>query len=122
MLKLEQSKGFKDYTTDVFPPWVRNRLRKVQLTDEKLLSYLCKQLKTIDASEGEVVSTKGERVILKKRRQELDQLAQCSQEEADARSMVYIHDIFRQRYSKAMARNVDTDVVVIALANFDNLV
>ena len=79
------------------------------------------KLITVDASEGEVVSTQDKCVIFNKERQEFDQLAPCPKEEADARLMVHIYDIYSQVYEKAMERNVDTGVVVIVLSKFNNL-
>ena len=68
-----------------------------------------------------MVSALDESVIFNKRKTRVDQLAPCPQEEADARLMVQIYDISRQGYEKAMERDVDTDAVVIALLNFNNL-
>ena len=68
-----------------------------------------------------MVSVLDESVIFNKERQEFDQLAPYPEEEADARLMVQIYDISRQGYEKAMERNVDTDVVVIALLSLNNL-
>ena len=42
----------------------------------------------------------------------------CSHEEADTRIFVHVNEIAQRGHSKVMVRTVDTDVVIIAIANF----
>ena len=45
-------------------------------------------------------------------------LAPCSQEEADTRIILHISDCVKQSFSKVLIQITDTDVVVLAIANF----
>jgi len=45
-------------------------------------------------------------------------LAPCSHEEVDSRIFVHVKDMAQQGKTKVLIRTVDTNVVVIAVANF----
>ena len=45
-------------------------------------------------------------------------LSPCSHEEADTRFFVHVNDCAKTGHSKIVVRTSDTDVIVIAVANF----
>ena len=83
---------------------------------EELFLYLAEQLTTMGTDHGEVVSTKHESVVFNNDRTDAPDLSPCTHEEADTRLLLHVADAVRHGYTKVMARTVDTDVVVIAVA------
>ena len=55
------------------------------------------------------------------RRLDLDGLQPCSHEEADTRILLHIKDAMNAGYKDAIIRTVDTNVVVLAVAYFQDL-
>ena len=48
-------------------------------------------------------------------------LQPCSQEEADTRMLLHVKDAMNCGFKSVMIRTVDTDVVVLAVAHFQDL-
>ena len=91
---------------------------RVDENKEELFLCLVEQLTIIETDHGEVVSTKHETVIFDNDRTDAADLSPCGHEEANTRLLLHAADAARCGYTKAMVRTVDTDVVVIAVANY----
>ena len=52
--------------------------------------------------------------------QEINGLQPCSQEEADTRILEHLMDAVKSRHKQLMVRTVDTDIVILCVANFHN--
>lgn len=70
---------------------------------------------------GQVISTKGQSVVINGRRDDTSDLSPCTHEEADTRLLLHAADAAKCGFKKIMLRTVDTDVVVIAVATFNDL-
>ena len=49
-------------------------------------------------------------------------MANCNHEEADTRIVIHVYDALERGAKKVMVRTVDTDVVVILIGQFYNIV
>ncbi len=49
-------------------------------------------------------------------------MADCNHEEADTRIVIHVYDALKKRAKKVLVRTVDTDVVVILIGQFYNIV
>ena len=65
-----------------------------------------------------IYATVGEDVLSADTDADVTNLAPCSQEEADTRLLLHAADAVQKGYSNIYIRTVDTDVVVLAIANF----
>ena len=86
----------------------------------ELFKYLAEEIINIDSADKQVITTYGEKVLMKIE-QNSELLEPCNHEEADTRLFVHAADASNQRKKRVMICTVDTDVVVIALAMFDRL-
>jgi len=97
-----------------WPAFLRNNENKQELF--RFLAQKCVDYET----EGDktIYSMVDDQVVCSSRGSITSALAPCSHEEADSRIFVHVKDMAQQGYTKVMIRNVDTDVVVIAVAKF----
>ena len=95
---------------------------RIDENKEELFDYLAEQLGTIEAKQGQVISTKGESVVCNGRRNDTSDLSPCTHEEADTRLLLHAADAAKCGFRKIMLQTVDTDVVAVAIAAFHHLV
>lgn len=93
----------------------------VDKNKEELFHFLADQLVSVEAEHGQVISTKGDSVVCNGQRDDISSLAPCKHEEADTRLLLHAADAGKCGFTKIMLRTVDTDVLVIAIATFDEL-
>ena len=81
----------------------------------ELFSFL--SLKTVSLeTDSQVIVTHHKDVICTQQRNTTN-LAPCTQEEADTRIFLHVSDAANHGYAKVMIRTVDSDVLVLAIAN-----
>lgn len=74
-----------------------------------------------DTGDRVIISTVHESVVSSNMNHNLDGLQPCSHEEADTRILLHVKDAMNSGFKDVMIRTVDTDVVVLAVAHFQNL-
>ncbi len=68
-----------------------------------------------------VYSTNGELAITSSTSTDLSRIKNCNHQEADSRVFLHLSDAAQQGHRKAIIRTVDSDIVVIAVAQFRQL-
>ena len=86
----------------------------------ELLSYLSNAV-VKEIQDKDIVSTVNENVVTNGTGLEILSLMPCNMEEADERIFVHVKHISR-KHARIMIKAVDSDVVVIAITNFHQLV
>ena len=89
--------------------FLRNDANKVEL-----FTFLSMQIAKL-VTPFQVITTHHHDVLCTQPR-DTTELAPCTQEEADTRIFMHVHDATNQGCCKAMIRTVDSDVVVLAVA------
>ena len=85
----------------------------------QLFKYLSLQVMSLSPTKGKVIyATIGEDVLSTDTDADVENLAPCSQEEADTRLLLHAADAVQKGCSNICIRTVDTDVVVLAIAKF----
>lgn len=87
---------------------------------EELFQFLGKQLASKDTGDKIIISTLSEAVVTSVMDHNTDGLQPCSHEEADTRIFLRVKDAMNSGFKTVMIRTVDTDVVVLAVANFQD--
>ena len=85
---------------------------------EELFSFLAKKLSAIDVVGKIVISTHGQSVLVSPKSTDVFSLSPCSHEEADTMLILHAGDCVCNGHERVLIRTVDTDVVVLAVANF----
>ena len=91
---------------------------KVSENKKELFAFLAQQSVTIQ-TEKKVISTFGKSILLNSPREDISRLSPCAHEEADTRLLLHAADAAVNGYQKVMLRTVDTDVLVLAIALFN---
>ncbi|KAG7486210.1 hypothetical protein JOB18_027320 [Solea senegalensis] len=87
-----------------------------------MFQYISDELqRTTAGSRYHLLTTKAN-FVLSNRPDELEALSPCQQEEADTRMMLHLRHAAEQGHTKAYLRTVDSDVVVLAINLFQELV
>ena len=86
----------------------------------ELFLFLAHQIKDINIQGKQIISTAEEDVVSSS---PIDTtgLAPCSHEEADTRLLLHVAQGIRCGFDKVIIRTVDTDVVILSIANFHQL-
>ena len=86
----------------------------------ELFLFLAHQIKDINIEGKQIISTAEEDVVLSS---PIDStgLAPCSHEEADTRLLLQVAQGIRCGFDKVKIRTVDTDMVILSIANFHQL-
>lgn len=87
---------------------------------EELFRFLGHQSVSEDTGDKVIISTIGESVVCSRQNQCTDRLQPCSHEEADTRILLHVQDAVVSGVKSVMIRTVDTDIVVLAVANFQS--
>lgn len=98
----------------------KNFLRNDDNKDE-LFQFLGQECISNDTGDKIIISTLLDSVISSRGDQNTDGLQPCSHEEADTRMLLHVKDAMNCGYKSVMIRTVDTDVVVLAVAHFQDL-
>ncbi|XP_041473687.1 uncharacterized protein LOC121422601 [Lytechinus variegatus] len=98
----------------------KNFLRNDNNKDE-LFRFLGQQCVSKDTGDKVIISILLDSVVTSREDYTTDGLQPCSHEEADTRILVHVKDAMNCGFKRAMIRTVDTDVVVLALAHFQDL-
>ena len=87
-----------------------------------LFRYLAESVVSLNlpAADVSIISTLHDDVI-SSRRLDTEGLTNCNHEEADSRLFLHVRHAAAQGLKKVIIRTVDTDVVVLAVANVHNL-
>ena len=84
--------------------------------------FLSQEVIPLPTEEGKTIySTIGTEVLCSLAAADVSSMAPCSHEEADTRLFVHVADAVRKGFQKVMVRTVDTDVVVLAIAMFNQI-
>ena len=85
----------------------------------ELFKYLGDQSVTLECDEGQkVISSKEKHVLCSISGENLSRISPCNHEEADSQILLHVADMAEEGIGKIMIRTVDTDVVVLAVANY----
>ena len=85
----------------------------------ELFSFLSHQVPIL-ATEGKAVyATDGHDVLCSMAQIDLTGLVPCSHEIADIRLFLHVADAVKKGYMKLLAREIDTDIVVVAIATLN---
>ena len=88
----------------------------------ELFKFLSQQVTSITPVEGKTIyATDGRDVLCSQADVDMTKLAPCSHEEADTRLLLHVADAVHKGCRKAYVRTVDTDVVVLAIAMFNQI-
>lgn len=98
----------------------KNFLRNDDNKDE-LFQFLGQACVSKDTGDKVIISTLLDSVVSSRDDQTTDGLQPCSHEEADTRMFVHVKDAMNCGFKSVMIRTVDTDVVVLAVAHFQDL-
>ena len=82
---------------------------------QELFQFLAQCIVSLH-EEKRVITTKGKDVLCSPERNNTENLAPCTYEEADTRMILHAADAVQQGYHKIVLRTVDTDVLVLAIA------
>jgi hypothetical protein len=88
---------------------------------EELFSYLTEMILKNPPAGKEIYVTDGKNVLCTTADADLDYLQPCTHEEADSRMILHAFDAASKMSQKILIRTVDTDVVVLAIANAQKL-
>lgn len=87
----------------------------------ELFGFLSQEAIRLPLADGkEVYATHGREVLCSPEESDLIYLAPCSQEEADTH-LLHVADAVQKGSKKVTIRNVDTDVVVVAVSSFSKI-
>ena len=87
---------------------------------QELFAFLSNKIATMDCPEDkEIIVTSGTTAILRGTHRSM---APCDHEEADTRLMIHLQDALLNNCTNCLVRTVDTDVVVILIGKFHNLI
>lgn len=92
-------------------------------TDEnkrELFKFLANCIVSVEV-EKQIISIYGKEVKSILPRDDTSSLAPCTHEEADTRMLLHVQDAVQQGYEKVVIHTVDTDVLVLAVAVFQQL-
>lgn len=92
----------------------------LMITKKELFHYLAKSLTSISQPVVDIVSSFDQDVI-SSTMLDKEGLTNCNHEEADTRLFLHIRHAAAQGLKKVIIRTIDTDVVVLAIANAHNL-
>ena len=133
--------AFYEETNNVCPPKLRNGLFTTGCVDNvstssipsnwhsflrsnenkaELFLFLAHQIKDINIEGKQIIST-AEEDVASFSPIDTTGLAPCSHEEADTRLLLHVAQGIRCDFDKVIIRTVDTDVVILSIANFHNL-
>jgi len=88
----------------------------------ELFKFLAQQVICLPTDEGKVIyATEGINVLNTMADADVTSLAPCSHEEADTRLLLHARDAVHKGHRKLYIRTVDTDVVVLAIAMFNQI-
>ena len=85
----------------------------------ELFLFLAHQIKDINIEGKQIISTAED--VVSSSPIDTKGLARCSHEEADTRLLLHVAQGFRCGFDKVIIRTVDTDVVILSIANFHQL-
>ena len=87
-----------------------------------LFQYLSDELvaSTADAT-YQLFTTKADLILGNRADDHIHEMSPCQQEEADTRMMLHLHHAADHGHAKAYLRTVDTDVVIIAISQFQEI-
>ena len=89
---------------------------------EELFVFLADGVLQTEVPEDKIlIATKKDKVVSSSELPRTHRLSPCSHEEADTRGLAHLQDIVFHHHSVISMRTVDTDWVVIALAQFHSL-
>ena len=92
-------------------------------TDEnkrELFKFLADCIASVEV-EKQIISIYGKEVKSILPRDNTSSLAPCTHEDADTRMLLHVQDAVQQGYEKVVIRTFDTDVLVLAVAIFQQL-
>ena len=88
----------------------------------ELFGFLSREAIRLSIADGnEMYATCGTEVLRSPAESDLTSLAPCSHEEADTRMLLHVSDAVQKGTRKVAIRTVDADVVVLAVAFFNNI-
>ena len=88
----------------------------------ELFGFLSREAIRLPIADGNEMYAKcGTEVLCSPAESDLTSLAPCSHEEADTRMLLHVADAVQKGTRKVAIRTVDADVVVLAVASFDNI-
>ncbi|KAL9954824.1 hypothetical protein ACROYT_G042404 [Oculina patagonica] len=97
-----------------------NEFLRVDENKVELFKFLSECIASLQV-EKEVISTYGKQILSTLPRTDNSSLAPCTQEEADTRMLLHVQDAVNQGHKKILLRTVDTDVLVLTIAVFQQL-
>ena len=106
-------------TTKIPKKWNKFLLNQDNKTE--LFSFLTSYIADNFQTKKEVYATCGEHAICTQENADCTNIQPCNHEEADSRIFVHVRDAARKGCKRLLIRTVDTDVVVLAIANFVKL-
>ena len=124
------AKTFQDYADAVFLYYVSRHLEaadRVDVVRDIYIRYslkgkfLSQQVKSYPVSEGKVVYVTDEDVLSTMANADMTTLAPSSHEETDTHLLLSAVDAVQSGHKKLLIRTVDTEVVVLAIAKFNQI-
>ena len=100
----------KEHSTTVPKNWQQSL--RVSTNKIELFKLLSNELMMVTISAGQELVNPARKTV---------NISPCNHEEADSRIMLHIADAAERGFSKILVRNVDTDVVVLAVATVQEL-
>ena len=95
---------------------------RVDGNKSELFSFLSQHVTSLPTEEGKsIYSTHGSNVLSSMVDADMTSLVPCSHEEADTRLFLHVVDAVQKGFRKVCVRTVDTDVVVLAIAMFNQI-
>ena len=91
---------------------------KVDSNKTELFRYLAEQTTMLPCESNKCILSSSDTVVLSSSVDVTPEISPCTHEEADTRLILHASDCARQGIDNIILRTVDTDVVVLAIANF----
>ena len=99
-----------------------NNFLRVDENKTELFKFLSQQAIHLPIDQGKVIyATDGGNVLTTEANALLTNLSPCLHEEADTRLLLHVADAVKKSHRKLCVRTVDTDVVVNAIAMFNQI-
>ena len=96
-------------------------LLKVESNKTELFQYLAEQTTMLPCEANKSILSTSDTVVLSSSVDVTPEISPCTHEEADTRLILHAFDCARQGIDNIILRTVDTDIVVLAIANFSRL-
>jgi len=94
---------------------------KVESSKTELFQYLAEQNTILPCEANKSILSTSDTVVLSSSVEVTPEISPCTHEEADTRLILHAFDCARQGIDNIILRTVDTDVVVLTIANFSLL-